>query len=533
MKSTNLYKYLFFFIVLFYAFVLSQFGMENYDTGYITSFSWRIINNQAIYEDFIYKGPPVTLFLHAFWMKILPETGQFFVFRIIAYFFFALQVYFSVSGFYNIYNKISINKWAVMSVCFIVSLLNSSPYPWPTKDGLLFASVAFWMISKYKNFNFFTSSATALFCLLCALTKQSFYLIPLVFLFWIFIQHGLKKALIYFIQLIAFFAVFLFLIPLKDFIDQTTGETTLHQLYVSGFSNYVFVSIRLLVPLVIIAFLIVYSYSKYATKKAISYSNCFKLFSIILFLLSIIFVLFKQIETASIIAFDACIVALLHLYFSKKNTVQHLAPIAVSLSIAWSTSISLGYPYPILHATGIILSVIVLLHYYNFEITTKHYFSITIPLSIIAFSYTLKPYNEKDIFSLSYSLDTISPKLKYIKTNKNNFEKHLELKKLIAHYGENFIVAPNFPMANYIFNHQSELPADWIIDTEVNRQFDTFIKIASDKKNYIFLEKSFIERGDLETVGEATSSSIARFIYKNFNQIDETKHFIIYNSVNR
>ena len=136
MNNSNTYKYLFFLIVAFYCIILTQFGLENFDTGYIPSFSWRVINGQDIYQDFFYKGPPVTIYFHAFLMKILPETAQFFFIRVIVYLLFALQVYLCVSGFYAVYDlrKLKINKWAIMSVCFIISLLNFSPYPWPTTD---------------------------------------------------------------------------------------------------------------------------------------------------------------------------------------------------------------------------------------------------------------------------------------------------------------------------------------------------------------------------------------------------------------
>lgn len=155
------------------------------------------------------------------------------------------------------------------------------------------------------------------------------------------------------------------------------------------------------------------------------------------------------------------------------------------------------------------------------------------PICCIAFSYNLKPYREAEIFSLKYSLESVSPKLKYIKTNKANFEKMTELKNLVAKYGENFIVAPNIPMANYLFNSQSELPADWIIETEVGRRQKLFIRLASDKKNYIFLEKSFLQHEEFMPEKVEDFSSISAFIYKKFNRIGETKYFLIYNALKK
>jgi len=536
MIKPKFYKYLFVFIVAFYCLVLSQFGFENFDTGYIPSFSWRIINGENVYEDFFYKGPPATLYFHALIMKILPETGQFFLIRAINYFLFSLQVYLTVSGFYNLYDlkKSSINKWAVMSLCFIVSLLNFSPYPWPTTDGLLFAAVAFWLVSRNENLNFWKLLLIAFFTILSALTKQSFYLIPFVFLIWIYFRYTLKKAIYFTIALSILVALYVCWIvsitTLKNYIQQTTGETALHQLYGSGFYNYVPIPLHLIPYVVISGIVVVIAYLFYNKQKNEIIALSFKWISIVLLLVSILLILMHEAHLASRIAFDAAVLGLAYLFFEQKKTIQFYAPILVSLAIAWSCSISLGYDYPILYSTGIILSLIIILED-KLKIAPKYYFWIALPISISAFSYNLRPYREKNIFELNSSLEEVSPKLKFIKTNKESLEKYLELKHLVKKYGENFIVAPNISMANYLFNDQSELPADWIINTEVNRKNDLFIQLASNKKNYVFLEKSFLNKEEYMPAQIEEFSYISWFIYTHFNQIEETKHFIVYNSL--
>ena len=115
--------------------------------------------------------------------------------------------------------------------------------------------------------------------------------------------------------------------------------------------------------------------------------------------------------------------------------------------------------------------------------------------------------------------------------SENNFDKLNELKKLRAKYGLKTIVVPNIAMTNYIFNTKSLFPADWIINTEVNRNAKPFITIASKIENYIFIEKSFINGEELMPQKKENFSIIADYIYKNFNRIDETKYFIVYNGI--
>jgi len=533
MRSLN-YKYVFAFIVLFYCLVLSQFGFENFDTGYIPSFSWRIVNGESVYEDFIYKGPPVTLYFHAFFIKILPEAGQFFLIRVIAYLLFASQVIFFVFGFDNIYDlgQYRINKWGMICFGFVVSLLNFSPYPWPTTDGLLFAGIAFWLVSKYKSPGVVLLFVISLMTVLSALTKQSFYLVPGFFLLWIYIQHGTIKAIAFLVMtgalIVVYLAIILSITGWDNFIHQTTGQTPLFYLFYTGIHNYIFVSVFWfgISILLFSALCLVYITTK---KDKSLLAPIFKWTALALFTIAILASLMGEIRIASRIAFDAVVIALAYALWMQKSLKQ-LLPVMVALGIAWSSSISLGYQYPILFATGIVLGFVILVGN-DLPLSSKLYFWIALPICLIAFSYNYLPYRQTNIFTLKFALEEVSPKLKFIKTNKDSFEKYIELKGLVAKYGENFIVAPNVPMANYLFNDQSELPADWIIETEIDNQQKRFIKLAAAKKNYIFMEKSFLNRELYVQQNLSEFSSIAVFISNKFNLIEETKHFMIYNAL--
>jgi len=521
-------------ILAAYCLVLTQFGLENFDTGYIPSFAWRIVNGQTVYQDFIYKGPPVTLYFHAIFMYCLPETAQFFFIRIINYLLFALQVYLVVDAFYHSYDLRKFQKWGLVTIGFMVSILAFSPYPWPTTDGLLFASVAFWLVSKSKDPGFWKLFTIALFCMLSALTKQSFYLIPILFLLWIFVQHSYRKAIVFMVQIIALSGIYLSLIvsatSFKNFISQTTGETHWHDLFYTGLHNYIFISVKAFAVLLAIFLALAFGYLKLTKRKPSVLLPFFKWTAVFVFSVAIALCCFKKIELASRIAFDAALIALIYGIGFKVENLRKYFPVAVSLGIAWSSSISLGYQFPVLFSTAIVLGFIVLIEK-NLKMHPQYYLWIAVPVCITAFSYNLKPYREPNIFDLKYPLESISSKLKFIKTSKSNFEKYSELKQLVAKYGENFIVAPNIPMANYLFNDQSELPADWIIETEVGRRQNLFIRLASEKKNYIFLEKSFLQHEEFMPEDKEKFSSIAAFIYKNFNQIDQTSHFLVYNAL--
>jgi hypothetical protein len=533
---SNIYKYTFFGIVLFYCLVLSQYGMETWDTGYISSFSWKIVNGQNPYEDFVYKFPPVSIYLHAFFMKILPENGQFFYFRIINYLFFAFQIYFVVSGFLILYDKVKFNKWSLCIVCFMVSWISFCAFPWPTTDSLFFASIAFWLICTNKNISTVKLFFIAICSLLAALSKQSFYMIPFVFLIWISIRYSVKKGIIYFIFLSLFFGAFYLFInkisSWEKYCSQTNGELRLYDLFYVGIHNYIFIPIKLFIAIIFVLFVSIWCYLKYKKKKISFIEPYVKWLAVGIFCISLLTFYEAKNFVPQRMAFDASCIGVFYLFFFKNKTIQYITPLIVLLSISWSVSISLGFPSPTLFSTGIILSFLLFIIEVYIP-NRKLILFISIIICLTAFSFSEYQYREDSIFKLKYSLDEISPKLKYIKTKKATFEKHLELKNLIVKYGENFIVAPNFCQANYIFNHQSELPSDWIIDTEINRKVANLIRLSSDPKNYIFMEKSFVNFEDFPKEETPKTSSVAWFIYKKFQPLEETNYFIVYNSIKK
>lgn len=530
----NLFKYLFFALVLFYAIVLSQFGFENWDTGYFTSFSWRILNGQNPYSDFVYKGPPVTLYWHAFWLKVLPESGQYYFTRMVNYILFALQVFFTISAFdkYFTFRKFKVDKWAIMCLGFTLSLLNFPAFAWNTTDGLLFASAAFYAMT-FRNSPYLKFAIIALLCLLSALTKQSFYVIPLLFLVWIFIENGLKATLIFLgftVIYLGLYALFIHQIAgFEIYSALTTGETNLAGLIYVGIIEYFLFFHNITISGSILAITLLLTWFTRNQKTTILH-NFVRILCLILIVTSIILCLLDEIRIASKVAFVALALLVLYRYIFEKDSIQTLAPAAVALGIAWSASISFGYSYPIFYFTGIMAGIISLA-YADIKIYIAPRFLILLSIIIfgIGLSNNYRLYREKPLPELTYSMDDVSRKLMYIKTSKENLEKHLELKQLVQKYGPNFIVAPSIPMANYLFDEQSNLPADWIINTEVDRQYDFFVTLASDTNNFVFLEKSYLVGEEMSLADKRQTSEISWQIYTKFKKVGETKHFIIYN----
>lgn len=533
------FKIIFFIILSIYCLFFSQFGMENWDTGYIPSFSWRVVNGQNIYEDFIYKGPPITIYFHAFFMKVLPVAGQFFFIRISSYLLFATQVYFTISAFDNWYTfkNFGISKWALITICFILSVLNFPPYPWPTTDGLLFASIALWILSKNIKMGWLPMASVGFFIVIATFTKQSFYLIPIGFLSYFLVVYGFQKMLQFGLLLLFFFGLYISWISsytsLSNYLEQTSNQTSFIDLYNSGISNYMHCFKSKWILLLVIFFPILPSF-RFRKVYLAFIKNYLKWLLLGILVISIGFQLFQLERNASMQFFVICVLALVYYYFFIQNDIAFLAPIFLALLLAWSSAISVGSPYPIFYYTGMIVSFIVLFYKeipkFKFDLILQKVVLLLLCLS--SFASNRFPYRDGAIEDLTCDLGLISPKLKFIKTDQETYEKHLEMKQLVEKYGQHFIVAPNTPLANYIFDSQSELPADWIITNEVMGRESIFLKIAANKKNYIFIEKEYLE-DKLYLNYMILYSQIATTIHEKFIEIDQTKHFIVYNSLQK
>jgi len=537
-QANTIYRSLFFMIIAIYCLFTARYGFETWDTGYIPSFSWRIANGQDVYNDFVYKAPPSTLYFQAIFMKILPEIGQFYFIKITNYLLFALQVFLAVKSFTNFYpQQIKFNKWALMILGLVISLLNFTAYPWPTTDGLLFAVIALYILSLNTKSNGWQLIAIAFFCLMSSLTKQSFYLIPIGFLFTIIGMQGIKKGLLFFCYLVLFLLLFLswvaYTSSLHEFLEQTTGQTHFKDLLFSGFLDYIitYPKIVVFIPLLIVSAFLLFYFPKRKTLGILEY---LKNLSIVLLVFALSLCFFREFLFASRIAMLSASFAVVSKVIKDRKSFRYYIPILLSLLIAWSCSISMGYNYPIFFSTGIILSITVLFTEELNKIYNQKAFILAGSIILaLAYSLNLRPYREKPFSELEYPLADVSPKLKYLMTNKDNKDKLLDLKSLIKKYGDNYIVAPSFPMAHYTFNTQSILPADWLTNNEVNRDPERILKIAAKKENFVFLEKSFLEGEEFMFDDRADFSVIAIYIYKNFKKIDETKHFIIFNTLEK
>ena len=149
------------------------YGFTDTDQGFIHGLSWRILQGEVPYKDFIYVRPPLSLYLHSipllFPFPVLLE-------RLLFYLGCGLTVYTttrSLQAYFN-FQPIGISPAVFSAISLVFVIHNFAPMPWHTLDGLIFASLGVFLIVK-AQINWGYAYLGLMSFVLAAMCKQSFY----------------------------------------------------------------------------------------------------------------------------------------------------------------------------------------------------------------------------------------------------------------------------------------------------------------------------------------------------------------------
>ncbi|MEZ4773130.1 MAG: hypothetical protein R3D00_08100 [Bacteroidia bacterium] len=520
-------------VAAFLAFGL--YGFCDTDQGFIQALSWRIVNGEIPYRDFIYVRPPVSIYLHAIPMLIFPSEWVITFERFLFYFFISLSSYWitrSLESYFD-FKEIGLSPGTFAFIAFICSVHNFPPMPWHTVDGIFFASLGINRICRGKNtFQLFLG---IIFIFLSGLCKQGFYpMIPAGFFLLGFLKG--KKVLLQVSALTAIFlSVSIGLILLAEpgwlllFWQQTTGATTLEDLLSVGLIRYVKPFLLIVVPL-----LIVWRAQGLYDRRYLP-AIIFGLVFFSLLGLHIYRTLRFHIYTGPSYGFSqaffliAAGVAVKGFWVNRRA----FALLIVFLLLSWCTGISWGYANNMLCFTPILFGVIYGL-YEEFGFTVPRYFySIILVVLIWIFAILYQyPYRDAPRDQMNYLLAEVFPHFGWIYTGDDFYLKTSELQQLSQKYGGQFSVLPAYPLANFLTNSQNPLPTDWAHNNEMNsgRNEQWMEADLGKKADFIFIEKDKMkEARDTGPFG----SSITGFVLDHWEKIETGVYFDVYRSPRR
>jgi hypothetical protein len=407
---------------------------------------------------------------------------------------------------------------------------------WHTVDAIFFASIGVYiLVCKSSIYSVFWG---ILFLFLSALCKQPFYLMPFAGVVFISITYkNWKKSITAILTLFLFIGVFFLILYRQDavsnFISLTSGSTKLRDLISAGILNYLNISsLYLLLPfglwlilkkrLIFKQILIKETLVPYFFISILLGFPLLK-FTYVLLFKEVTYSTFFRDSTAKLLFLTTIFFLLANLSKEKKWFTLWFLTL-----ISWCASISWGYQTPILFSTPILFGFLLASNQF-FGIKKIIYLALYTLLigSITYFVAYQKPYCNPVRHLLTYKIDHIFPKMKYINVSKETHDKYTEFSYLVAKYGVNFKTLPGMPLSNYLTCTNSPIKIDWVFNAETNNENQNIINELGFKKTIVFMEKSPQLIGVSDSK-EKFNSTVAYFIKNNWQKIDSTIYFEIY-----
>ena len=538
----RIYFLVFLAIVPVYFFAYAFYGYNDADDGYILAFSWRVFNGEVPYRDFIMVKPPLSAWLHALPLYVIPGNDVILFERLFCYTLLLASCLFCSTTITRVFDRVVPRQdpYLLATTGFVFSAHNFPPMAWQTIDGIFFASAGIAVLAGSKRHWHVYTGLSLLF--LSALCKQSFYLVPPAgILYLYFLNRNLKPLLLAVLWLAVCTLCFLLLLyrlhALERFFTLTSGSTRLRDLASAGIVRYLrlgypYLAALLLLfllsrkspftgkwdaarkfsPYLFISFLLIYPMIKFFQGMANDHFHYDQFTSP-----------FFQDPLAQVLLLLAVILFLLNLRLER-----HWLTLWFLVLLSWCTAISWGYRTPVLCSTPLLFS---------FFLFVQKYFQRKDPGQLVIFTLALglltywlayqKPFCNPLRKELTYDLAAEFPKLHSIKVGKDTYQKYKEFKTLVGQYGPHFKTLPGMPLSNYLTNTLSPIPIDWAYNAETNNNNEWLIHALSEKAPFVFMERY----PQLITVTASEgkfNSSLSHYVRSHWQKIDSTGYFEVY-----
>lgn len=177
-------------LLLYQSFFLAHYGLSLDDGGYIYGLAYRILLGQELYTDFLYARPPLSPYLAAFWLDVLPEDGAYYLSKVVTL---CKTMGYSLMAVLLLGRFIAVDRILPLGVGIaLVEILNVHfiDFFWHTGDGVFFAVAAMFTLFTRRNPSRAQLIAAACFILISMASKQSFYPLPILLLLITWRMYG-------------------------------------------------------------------------------------------------------------------------------------------------------------------------------------------------------------------------------------------------------------------------------------------------------------------------------------------------------
>lgn len=488
------------------------YGYSDTDHGFIQALAWRIASGQIPYLDFAIVRTPVSAYLHAVPIWLLPNILEIPADRLISLIQFQLICVFALKWAVPEQHKLH-PAWKLAAI--LISVHAFPAMAWHTLDGLMFISggLYFWYGRNYRF-------AALVLLWLAAGCKQVFLPVPLLASLLYLIEDRTTTA---WRNTLLSPLVLLGLLFLPELFFSGSISQTLFYLSSAGsmdqlLSTGVFSWIPVIPALGLGYYFSRRTHGIYALWIALGIIFMEVLYQMGRTILSGAFSIFLPWFWPIAIGLVLGVVA------GGKQFGK--TPIVIWLLAAWSASLSWGYPYPVLAAGPIIIWIGDEIESLSSPGLFFRYARWVIPMVLLPFVIASHffPYRDTDAFF--HGVTPEPERLHLILTGAKQSEKWSEALILNEKYPQNTIL-PSCPQWDYLLNRSPLFPCDWEHDVEMGWQNDSTRwknTLVSSVKT-IFLEK------DKKPEWAGTSrypSQLSAWVYREWQLADSGTYFYIY-----
>lgn len=532
-------KVLFFSLPLLYFVLYGFWGFSETDGCFIPALSYRVVSGEIPHQDFFYVRPALSPLLHSLELLLLPDNLEMIGLRFVAYLMMGASIWLALESLKSQFDfkAIGISPWVLGTLAFAFSMHNFPPMPWHTLDGIFFACLGFFLLTRGSGAAWIASGMVAM--VLSAFAKQPFAVSPVVglgMLFFLYPRREVLKGLAWAAG-VGVLAVGIFLLwdstgsVRTAMLSQISGSSKPEDLKFGAIGTYIRPTLMWVVPVAVLWVLLHYVVRLKQTGLlmagiligGISAWSVFQAYSIHV----------GQHFIAPRFGFYHALLAgafmVIGMQLVQRKDVKPMALLGAMALVSWASAVSWGYAYPVLFCLPALMAVAYFIgRVNNFRVPYLAYAASALIVLAAFFASNRYPYMDAHRPLLTHHLGDVFPRLSHIYTNQTSYNKHVAFKELYEKYGDNFAVLPGFPLAHYLTQTKPTIQLDWEHDGELMFDVGTkaILERLSAQQTIVFVEKdskaeAFLPPGNYKC-------SPLEHILGHWHQVDENAFFEVW-----
>lgn len=542
-------------VPLAYLWFYTPYGMDTTDFGFFYGYPWRILQGEIPYRDFYYINPSFPLFWHAFWLKVTPEHWGVlggkagFVAAMLA----ASWMLTLFLGKTFDLERMGVPAPLLATAGFVWGVHAFAHVPWHTVDGIFFAAAALWTGGAGHPL------LAGLLACLSALTKQSYFFVPLGVATCLFFLRPRKREALYTLAaaLLGWLAWWAFLRHVgawDAFRNLTSKPLDIAEALEAG----IFIYLRQewwLPALASVPWLAWFAARRFApaTLSALRLPSTLPQLLqpgiLYLWLIAVRYVhevfavrswtgFGESWPTLWLVLGGVCVLLPATVLRPWLRDAQAQGPHALlraatalgaPLLVAWSAGISGGYKTPALCALPLLFAFLLVHARLGGKAALAAWTALVLGLIMFRAGYEYPytfPIKQLARAHLIYDAGEVFPKASGVMVDKDMYETLRELKELRARYGKNYRVLPGFPHAYYLTGDAPAFPSEWLLDWQIVNQFDKVYQELVDRDITVFMLRDQMDTEQADGYARA-GYTVPQMVRKRWRIVEETPHFVV------